>query len=126
MKKTLALLTIGIQGNAKITDEFRGFFLIFKHEFEYELYKLGCKKVEIYEGHYYVSGFFTAPNGRIFYFSMPVATFNVNSDGHFGSLLYRTAKDYHDFDGGKNNYIKLTNIQNMNLTGEKIMFQIID
>lgn len=52
-------------------------------------------------GHYYISGFFTV-NEQPYYIS-------ISDVRHFPSdnMLIRTAKDYKDFTGGTNHYIKI-------------------
>lgn len=59
-----------------------------------------CTKVEMSYGFYYFSGFFTADNGQIYYFSS-------DDVRHYGyeRLMFRTAKDYKDYTGGSNQYV---------------------
>ena len=59
-----------------------------------------CSKVEMSYGFYYFSGFFTADNGQIYYFS-------CDDVRHFGyeRLMFRTAKDYKDYTGGTNQFV---------------------
>lgn len=59
-----------------------------------------CTKVEISYGFYYFSGFFTADNGQIYYFSSQDVRYNG-----YEKLLIRTAKDYKDYTGGSNQWV---------------------
>jgi hypothetical protein len=105
MKKAIELFKQGFESSSTLTPEFSAFFKTFKKEFTAELKKMGCTKIEIGRGHFYISGFFTSQSGQIYYFSLS----DVRSGYEYNSLLYRTAKDYKDFTGGSNQF---TTIQN--------------
>ena len=106
MNKTLALLKRGFQSSSGTTPDFLDFVKIFKKEFTKELVSIGATNIQIGRGHFYVSGFFTVGN-KPYYFSLSdVRSYNPNG-GHFSDLLYRTAKDYKDYTGGINHYVKI-------------------
>ncbi len=68
----------------------------------------GCTDVQISSGFYYFSGFYTAPDGQIWYI--------LSSDKrHFGydKLTYRTAKSYKDFSGGANREISTKELEKL-------------
>lgn len=66
------------------------------------------KVLEIYTGHFYISGFVVNDNDAIGYFSLS----DVRYWDWYNEVLYRTAKSVKDFTGGSNNYTKLPNLWN--------------
>lgn len=109
MKKTLKLLTIGFESSTRNTPEFNSFFRTFKSEFSKELKSIGATNIKIEAGHFYISGFFTSPSGQIYYFSLPDVRGMeyILQRGCSVELMYRTAKDYKDFTGGPNQWVKI-------------------
>lgn len=92
-----------------LSSDFKSFFRKEKKRITDVLTRKGCTNIDMTYGFYYFSGFFTAPNGQVFYFS--------SSDvRHFGykELLIRTARDYKDYTGGSNNFIGVDNESLMN------------
>ena len=80
--------------------DFKDFFRKEKRRLVTIFKELGCTEIKMDYGFYYFSGFLTAKNGQIYYFS--------SSDiRHFGydNLLIRTAKSYKDYSGGSNQYV---------------------
>jgi len=61
------------------------------------LENLGCTKIEFGINYNYWSGFFTAPNGQIWYMCGGENTDACN-------YYYRTAAHYRDFTGGRNQF----------------------
>lgn len=115
MKKTLQLLRQGFESSSGTTPQFLSFVRTFRSEFTKILTAKGCTKIEVGKGHFYISGFFTAPSGQIYYFSLnDVRSFS--EDGwNSGSLMYRTAEHYKDWTGGSNQWIRLDELENINL-----------
>jgi hypothetical protein len=111
MKKTIELFKQGFQSSSTLTPEFSQFFKTFKKEFTAELKKMGCEKIEIGRGHFYISGFFTASSGQIYYFSLS----DVRSGFENNCLMYRTAKDYKDYTGGSNQFTVIESVSEMRL-----------
>lgn len=107
MKKSLSLLRQGFESSSGVTPEFMAFYKTFKSELTAELKKRGCTQIEVGRGHFYCSGFFTAPSGKIYYFSLPDVRGIREGGGHFGSMMYRTAEHYKDYTGGMNRYVEL-------------------
>jgi len=58
----------------------------------------GCTDFVMNYGFWYFSGFFTAPNGQIWYFH------SGDVRGGYRRLLLRTATSYQDYTGGVNQY----------------------
>lgn len=107
MKQTHKLLKKGFESSSGRTPEFMEFCKVFKTEFTKFLTDRKCTKIEIGTGHFFVSGFFTAPNNQTFYFSLPDVRSYREGDTHYGALMYRTAKDYNDYTGGSNRRVPL-------------------
>lgn len=111
MKNTISLLLAGFESSSKTTPEFLNFVRTFKKEFTKELKSIGATDIQFSRGHFYITGFFTV-NEQSYYFSLPdVRSMNyclaTNPDSYSSQLLYRTAKDYKDFTGGSNQYVKI-------------------
>ncbi len=116
MKETLRLLEAGFESSSGKTPEFKHFTKVFKKEFSRELQSIGATDIVFSVGHFYISGFFTV-NAQPYYFSVPVLPikFKVRGMNHLKThpdsstckLLYRTAKDYKDYTGGVNRYVRI-------------------
>ena len=82
---------------------FKSFFTKQKNAIKKVLIAKGCQNIKLDYGFYFFSGFFTAPNGQIYYISCSdVRYFDYNQ------LLIRTAKHYKDFTGGPNQYVAVS------------------
>jgi hypothetical protein len=102
MKQIKALLERGFQSSSGKTPEFSAFARLFKKHFTKELESVGAL-LKVYSiGHFYVSGFFTIDE-QLFYFSISDVR-NYKEQGHWGSVLIRTAQHLKDFTGGTNTY----------------------
>lgn len=84
-----------------LSKEFLTFYTKETKRIKKVLTEMGCTKIEFSRGFYYFSGFFTAPSGQVYYMS-------CSDIRHFAyeKLMYRTAKDYKDYTGGHNCYVK--------------------
>jgi hypothetical protein len=102
MNKSIVLLKRGFESSSGLTPEFAKFFKTFKSEFTKELKSIGATDIIFSRGHFYLSGFFTI-NEQAWYFSLS----DVRGGYSIGNLLYRTAKDYKDYGGGGNQYVKI-------------------
>lgn len=110
MKKSFALLAQTFESSSGLTPQFKTFFDTFKKELTTTLKANGCTGIEVNRGHFYASGFFTTAENKIYYFSLS------DVRGSFdGEMLYRTAKDYKDFTGGINQYVKLDKIKDLTI-----------
>lgn len=112
MKKTVKLLEAGFESSTGKTPEFLEFVKVFKKEFTNELKTIGAKNIVFSVGHFYISGFFTTSDDKIYYFSLPdvrgyVHAKVTNPDSVWCKLMYRTAKDYKDYTGGVNRYVNI-------------------
>lgn len=102
MKKTLSLITDEFESSSTRTPQYLEFHRTFKREFTKALSLVGCTNVDIGKpNHFDVSGFFTAPNGQIWYFSISDLRWSKDK------MLIRTAKHYKDWTGGGNQYVKI-------------------
>jgi len=111
MKQSVKLIEGGFQSSSGKTPEFLSFVKVFKKEFTSELQSVGATNIVFNVGHFYISGFFTL-DGQAYYFSLP----DVRDLGHsmlyypdncMSKLMYRTAKDYNDYTGGMNRFVKI-------------------
>jgi len=68
-----------------------------------------CTDIQMNYGFYYFSGFFTSPNGQVYYFS-------CSDVRHYpyDTILIRTAKDYNDYTGGINNFVSTVKVNLIN------------
>lgn len=99
MNKTITLLKCGFVSSCYKTGGFKSFCRTFKSEFKKVLGELGCTDLECSYGHLYISGFFSAPDGRLWYFNIG----DVRWMGEL-KLLVRTALHRKDYTGGVNMY----------------------
>lgn len=106
MKQTIIILGTGLESSSGTTPEFLAAYRMFKKEFTKILQVRGCTKIEIGKGHFYVSGFFTAPTEQIWYFSCQ------DFRDPPKSIMYRTAQHYKDYTGGSNQWAALDNLEN--------------
>lgn len=104
MVKSIKILKSGIASSNYKTPEFIMFAKTFKAEFIKELQSIGAKLIGFNEGHFYISGFFTKDD-KCYYFSLSDVRGMEFQDQI--DLLYRTARDNKDFQGGHNCYVKL-------------------
>jgi len=105
MEQTLNLLRKNFESSSFLTSEFKNFFKVFKKEFKEELHVIGAENILFLSGHFYVSGFFTVKH-KCYYFSTPDVRSFSETCQHFGSMLYRTVKNYKDYTGGPNKYVE--------------------
>ena len=105
MKKSAKLIEKGFMSSSETTTEFKSFCHTFNNEFKKLVGSLGCTDVKLKAGHFYVSGFFTAPNGQVWY----IALHDVRWSN--GQLFFRTAKDYKDYKGGDNIVSNINDIE---------------
>ena len=101
MNKTLALLRKGFESSAYKTPEFEAFCRTFRNEFSKELKSIGATDRTFRIGHFEIFGNYTI-NNQPFYFSLSDVRFFPEAQ-----LLYRTCKDYSDYSGGYNRYVKI-------------------
>lgn len=106
MNNTIALLKEGFAPSSVMTPEFKRFTRTFKSEFNKLLKKIGCTDLECHNGHFYIYGYFNAPNGQLWYFSIPDVR-----DMFRGFLLVRTAKHRKDYQGGQNIYADMSSLE---------------
>lgn len=96
MKKSSKRISEGFESASYTTPEFKGFCRTFSNEFKKLVGSLGCTNVKLSAGHFEISGFFTAPNGQVWYVTLCDVRWSN------GCMYFRTAKDYKDYHGGCN------------------------
>lgn len=104
MKKLFQLTNQYFESSCSRTPQYLAWHRTFKREFGNFLGEMGCADIRFSKpNHFDGSGFFSAPNGKIFYFS--VSDLRWFKD----KMLIRTAQNYSDFTGGPNQYATLSN-----------------
>ena len=104
MKKTFQLHKEEFISSSQKTEQYKTYHRTFKREFKKALTSMGCNDLDIGKpNHFDVSGFFTAPGGQMWYFS--VGDLRWNKD----QMLIRTAKHNKDWTGGMNRWVSLDN-----------------
>jgi len=107
MSKTKYLLGFRFASSSQRTKQYLEFHRIFKLEFG-RLLKPFISEIKFSKpNHFDVTGFFKLLNGQIYYFSLGDLRWNGDS------LLYRTAQSFEDYGGGSNQYIAMSEIENL-------------
>lgn len=102
MKKSLVLFNQEFESSSQRTPQYKEFHRTFKREFTKALGQIGCRDIKIHApNHFDVTGFFTAPDGQMWYFSIGDLRWNKER------MLIRTAKHDKDWTGGCNQYIRI-------------------
>jgi len=102
MKRALDLTQTEFESSCYKTPEYLAWHRLFKREFSTFLTLRGCYEVDCGRpNHFDMSGFFTAPGGKIWYFSIS------DLRGSKDSMLVRTAQSYKDYTGGHNRWLPL-------------------
>ena len=91
--------------------DFRSFFTKEKAKISKVLKSLGCTDIQMSRQFYYYYGFFTAPSGQMYYFSISDVRHGFNNS----RLMYRTATSYKDYSGGSNQFINKDELENIRL-----------
>jgi len=101
MEKSLVLLNQDFQSSSERTPQYLEFHRTFKRELKNVLAQF-CSRIEISKpNHFDVSGFFQIHSGEIFWFRLGDLRWDKND------ILIRSAKDFKDYSGGSNSFIKL-------------------
>lgn len=107
MKTLIKHLEAGINhfgSSTRNSPAFDVFYKSFKSKLTKQLREVGASDITFSKGHFYLSGFFTMPNGQAWYFSLS----DVRSNWGTPQLLYRTATSYKDYTGGSNQYVNIS------------------
>lgn len=107
MKALVTLTNKELESSSGTTAEWKSTFTKTKNLLTKMLKGFGCTNIEINRGHFYLSGFYTAPSGQIYYISMS----DFRDFGGIKNMLVRTAKSYKDYSGGGNNWVSIANIE---------------
>ena len=91
------------ESSSVTTPQFKKFVRQFRNDMKNLLETYGAHGVEIDAGHFYISGFFTAENGQIWYISLSDVRWMIGGM----RMLIRTAESYKDYTGGSNGFIEL-------------------
>ena len=105
MKQTIKLLADEFQSSSGLTPQFDEFQKTFIKEITKLLKAKGCYDIELSRGHFFISGFFTMPDHKIYYVNFGDVRWPMGSKYR---MLFRTAEDYADYTGGDNQYVELT------------------
>jgi hypothetical protein len=101
MNEFLKLFYQEFDSSSEKTDQWIHYYRVARNLFKKKL-SLFSFAVGIKEGHFYFYGFFTENKSeQVYYFNVP------DVRGNDGYLLLRTAKDYKDYTGGFNQFIKI-------------------
>jgi len=90
--------------------DFKSFFRKEKKRITQILTELGCTNINLDYGFYYFYGFFTSKSGQAYYLSC-----SNTRCYDYTQLMYRTAKDYNDYTGGRNCYIEPKKLKEISL-----------
>ena len=102
MKKTFKLHGEEFISSSQKTLQYKTYHRTFKREFTKALNSMGCQDIKIGKpNHFDVSGFFTAPGGQMWYFSISDLRWSKDQ------MLIRTAKHDKDWTGGTNQFVSL-------------------
>ena len=93
-----------------LSPQFKTFFRKQKSKITKILTAKGCTNIVLDYGFYYFSGFFTDAKGQFWYLSCSDVRYFA-----YDKLLYRTAKNYKDYTGGVNRYVKISDLENWNI-----------
>lgn len=99
-------ITQEFESSSQTTPQLKSFYTQINNYIKKELKDI-AKDVKINKGHFFVSFFITRNDGEIFYILMQ----DLRDNNWYENILYRTAKDYKDTSGGRNNYCKLANLK---------------
>jgi len=101
MVKSLYLLGFTFESSCGDTEQYLKFHRVFKRDFT-ALLKPYIKEIKIGKpNHFDISGFIKMNNDNIYWFRIEDLRWSKDS------MLIRTAKDFNDYSGGSNSYIKL-------------------
>jgi hypothetical protein len=95
-----AQLRLQQTSNYEMSYDFDKFYRTFSREFKKLLTSLGCTNVKLSKGYFFLSGFFTCPNGQVVYVSLEDWRWMT-------TFLIRKAKSYKDSTGGGNEYLPI-------------------
>lgn len=100
MSKFLELYNQSFESSSTTTPQWDTFYKVAVQYFK-KILKPLATDVKISKGHFYLSGFFTAKSGQVYYFSIPDVRWSDRI------LLLRTAKSYKDYTRGMNMFIPI-------------------
>ena len=97
-------LTQKFESSSGRTPQYLAFHRLFKREFTAYLKECGAREIQFSKpNHFDATGFFTI-NDQPYYFSLSDLRWSKDT------LLIRTAKDYRDYHGGTNQFVRLDSI----------------
>ena len=85
------------------TPQFENFYKRFCTAFRKEMKRIGVTQIKFSKGHFYLSGFFIYKRSVVYFKLSDVRSAFYQEP----QLLVRTAKDFKDYTGGVNTYIKI-------------------
>jgi len=103
MKKALEATQKQFESDSGRTPEYLAWHKLFRREFTAFLKEMGATTIQIGKpNHFDMSGFFQMVTGQMWYFRIEDIRWSKDT------MLIRTAKGVHDFIGGPNQYISLS------------------
>ena len=107
MQKTITELQKPFESSSSCTPEYLAWHRLFKREFNAFLKKYGSNDIQISKpNHFDVSGFFKLKDGQSWWFRIEDIRWSKST------MLIRTAKDFKDYTGGHNRFLRLNSIEN--------------
>ena|ERR1035437_2835303 len=96
--------------DSDLSQSFKDFYRKEKSKITKILKAKGCTDIQMSMQFNYFYGFFTSSSGQIYYF-------NCSDVRHFKyeKLMYRTAKDYKDYSGGRNQWVNVNDLEKIEL-----------
>lgn len=114
MKKTLKLLGEDFQSSSVLTPQFAHFYAAFTNELKKFLKDKGCTDIDFSRGHFYIYGFFTTADNKIYYINFGDVRWPMGSKFR---MMYGLAEDYADYSGhgGPNQYVEINQLDNWSI-----------
>lgn len=112
MKQAIKLLGEEFQSSSVLTPQFAHFYAAFTNELKRFLKSKGCYDIDLSRGHFYIYGFFTTKDHKIYYINFGDVRWPMGSKYR---MLFRTAEDYADYTGGSNQYVEITQLDNWSI-----------
>lgn len=99
------------ESSCSTTPQFASFARKIKNALKKDAEAVGLKLVEFSRGHFYISAFVLNPlTNQYAYISVSDVRWMLCGKRPLDDILYRTAKDEHDYHGGCNNFTDLPNL----------------
>jgi hypothetical protein len=116
MKKAIQALQQEFESSCSRTPEYLAWHRLFKREFTALLQSLGCQEIAIGKpNHFDMSGFFRTKDGQAWWFRIEDLRWSKDN------MLVRTAQDFRDYTGGRNQYARLSTAETFSAELQRIL-----